>query len=248
MNRIDVSSGFTESPLRLATGLLVYEPANGMGKPFATVHSVGTDDAGAPFLLAGTPVTREALIALNEKLVPDSAIDYLPSHALAVGAGWMVWWREAGARTLFFDTDRADPIGKRAISTHLPALVFAVKGGDLYVFALTKSERPEPDTPLSMPPFYNTWSDARLCQGSAHRPDRSGLQAIPQWESLFFDSAFTHPNDRNGKRLTRHRKGVGGLWKEIVDGKFKTFPTKHLVPADRTLGDLVLALKKQRRV
>lgn len=244
MNRIEASSGFVESPMQLAAGLLIYESRNGtVDKPFATVHSVATDDSGAPYLLAGTPVTRETLMALNEKLVPESAIDYLPSQALAVGAGWMVWWREAGPRTLFFDTGKDDPIGKRALNTHLPALVFAVKGVELYVFALTKSERPTPETPLSKAPFYNLWVEGRLCQGSARRPDRSGLDAIPQWESMFDFSAFTHPND-GSKRLTKHRKGVGGLWKEIAEGKFETFPVKHLAPADFTLGELVHSLKK----
>jgi PRTRC genetic system protein B len=244
MNPIEVRSDSAESPLRLVSGLLVYDAGHGMSRPFATVHSVDTDDNGVPFLLAGTPVTREALMALNEKLVPESAIDYLPPQALAVGAGWMVWWLEAGVRTLFFDTNNGDPIGKRTVEAHLPALVFAVKGAELYVFTLEKSERPTPETPLSMAPFYNLWANGRLCQGSAQRPDRTGLATMAQWESqVFFGSAFTHPND-GSKRLARHRKGVGGLWKDIVDGKHKIFPMKQLVPTGFTLGELVNGLKK----
>lgn len=249
MNRIEVRSGIQESPLKATTGLLIYEQNGHYGEKasFATIHDVETDNNGQPFFLSGRPITREALMALNEKLVPESTIDYLPPEALAVGSDWMVWWKPAGDSTLFFDTGKTDPIGKCALVTNLPALVFAVKGPELYVFTLAGANRPLPGDALCMAPFYNVWDDGRLCQGSGRRPERTGFDMIPHWESmLFFGSAFTHPNTGHEK-LTTHPKGVAGLWREIAAGKHKRFPVKRLAPANMTLADLVAKLKQRGR-
>jgi len=243
---IDVQSGMEESLLQATTGLVIYESRRHGGREaFATVHAIAQDSAGVPVFMEGRAITREALLSLTEKLLPDASHDYLPPEVLALGADWVVWWAESGSRTVFFDTDKSDPIGKRTIKAHLPPLVFAAKGEVLYVFALTKNERPMPGSPLCMAPFYNVWETNIVCQGSSRRPERSGPSAIGQWESGFFGSAFTHPNTGK-KKTTRHPKGVSGLWQDIAAGRWKRFPVNMLAPADFTLSDLVGMMKKGR--
>lgn len=244
-NFIEVMSGMEESLLKATTGLLIYEGDRGNRTAFATVHPIELDEHGHPFFLAGRPVTRETLMSLTEKLMPEVGYDYLPPEILAIGADWMVWWAEAGFRTLFFDTAEGDPIGRHTLKAHVPALVFAAKGGELYLFALGKSERPMPGNRLYMAPFYNVWGNGKLCQGNTRRPERNGPEAIGQWESVFFDSTFTHPN-QGQEKLSRHPGGIAGLWRDIVERKWKRFPTKYLTPANITLSDLVEMLKKGR--
>lgn len=243
---IDVQSAMEESLLQATTGLVIYESRrHGARDAFATVHPIAQDSAGVPVFLEGHPITREALLTLTDKLLPDASHDYLPPEVLALGTDWVVWWAEAGARTVFFNTDKSDPIGKRTIKAHLPPLVFAAKGEELYIFALAKNERPMPGNSLCMAPFYNVWDTSRVCQGSSRRPDRSGPSAIGQWESSFFDSTFSHPN-ADTKKMTRHPKGLPGLWLDIAMGRWKRFPVNLLSPAGFTLGDLVLMMKKGR--
>lgn len=243
---IEVRSGMEESLLQATTGILIYEgQGHGTMDAFATVHSVALDKQGQPFFLAGRPITRETLLTLSEKLMPDASYDFLPPEILAVGSNWMVWWAEARTRTLFFDTQGDDPIGKCSVKAPLPALVFAVKDDQFFVFALSRNERPIPGSSLFMAPLYNLWTSGKLCQGSARRPDRSGLTAIRQWEDMLFVSAFTHPN-QDADKLTCHPKGLTGLWQDIVAGKWKRFPVKLLASANITLADLVVMLKKER--
>jgi hypothetical protein len=51
--------------------------------------------------------------------------------------------------------------------------------------------------------------------------------SIPQWESAFFQSEFTHPGD--GVRLTRRNGGVVRLWQSLAGER--RFPNRTLITA-----------------
>jgi PRTRC genetic system protein B len=75
--------------------------------------------------------------------------------------------------------------------------------------------------------------DGLVCLGDTRVPDSGGVSSLNQWETAFFESAFTHQNAQ--KRLTTHPEGFVGLWRELA-GK-KSCPSRYLAPADQTLGD-----------
>jgi hypothetical protein len=62
--------------------------------------------------------------------------------------------------------------------------------------------------------------------------DSGGVATLKQWETAFFESAFTHQNAQH--RLTTHAAGFVGLWRELA-GK-KSFPSRYLASAKETLG------------
>lgn len=240
-SRVSFVSGRQESVLRASKGIVLYESRN--GEAFATVHGIRLDDGGRPVFMSGQAMTRETLIELTAKLMPDTGVDFLPPEVLAIGNGWMIWWCPSRERSLFFRTTCDDGIGKRTIRFTVPPLVFAAHGDVLRVYALKENARPRPETPLWMPPFYNVWDEGRLCRGNAPLPSKIGLEAMPQFESMFFDSVFTHPN-LVSRKLTRHREGLTGLWRDIVSGRWKRFPLGMLAPSGRTLDDLVKSVKR----
>lgn len=239
---LQFASAMQENTLKASKGIVLYE-ARGGNQAFATLHSIRVDDEGRPSFLPGQAMTREMLFALASKLMPDASYDYLPPEILSLGHGWMVWWCQGGPRNLFFRTDAGDPIGERTLQVDLPPLVFAAKNESLSVFSLAKPERPMPDTPLFMAPFYNVWTEGNLCRGNARLPDRSGPEAIGDWENMFFNSSFTHPNS-GSEKLSRHPKGLKGLWHDLSKQRWKNFPIKMLAPAKMTLSDLVQSMKR----
>jgi PRTRC genetic system protein B len=81
-------------------------------------------------------------------------------------------------------------------------------------------------------PYWNVSDNGLVCLGDTRTPDGGGVSSLQQWETSFFESAFTHQNSH--ARLTTHPKGFVGLWRELA-GK-TSFPERYLASADQTLG------------
>lgn len=242
-NSVLITSGISDSMFVAKRGLIIYEDgAYGDNQAFVTMHDIRIGANNQPCFSAGRAVSREMLLRLAEDIAPAVSYDYLPPEVLAVGAGWVVWWSTAGVRNMYFDTSRGDPIGKQTIKRHLPALVFAVKDQRLFVFALKKSERPMPESALYFAPFYNLWGSGEVCQGSSRKPVNNGPQSIGEWEKIFFESAFSHPN-HDSQNLVRHPKGLAGFWEDMVNMRWKRFPNNCLSDSRITLGKLVVFIK-----
>jgi Prokaryotic E2 family D len=62
-----------------------------------------------------------------------------------------------------------------------------------------------------------------------------GVASLKQWETAFFESAFTHQNAQ--LRLTTHPAGFVGVWRELIG--MKAFPSRYLAWAKQTLGDFL---------
>lgn len=77
----------------------------------------------------------------------------------------------------------------------------------------------------------------KICIGSAHVPKQIDVVSIAGWEEAFFSSAFTHPN-HGGKRVD-YRDGVFAFWRDMLDGRFPSYPKYALIPMKKTLGNLI---------
>jgi PRTRC genetic system protein B len=136
LNNFGLSTG--ETNIALSQAILVYtdEPKahSGTGRAalYATVHPVqnfGTEANPNFQIAAGSPLTREALLAMFESLAKKHSLntDIIPENVLSISADHMVWWMPAGERNVFFNNKE---LGKRAEKVPHPALMFAVvKGG-----------------------------------------------------------------------------------------------------------------------
>lgn len=211
---------------------------------YATVHDVknfGTEARPDFKVAAGVPVTQEALVGMFKALVHKHTlnVDFLPEHVLSISADHIVWWRPAGERNVFFNNKELGKLGK---SVPHPALVFVVVQRHWFVYALATNERPKLDTVLCHAPYFNVYDSGGICTGSAAVPKGISANSTSAWEAAFFDSEFTHIN--GSKKKASHPRGEYALWKELLDGQYKTFPVEYLV-AQTTVEQLMKGVRSQ---
>lgn len=239
-----------ETNIALSQAILVYtteEKSTSLKEPvglYATVHPVqnfGTAANPNFQIAAGRPLTREALLAMFEKLAKKHSLntDIIPENVLSISADHMVWWMPAGERNVFFNNEE---LGKRAAKVPHPALMFAVAKGQWYIFALGKNERPNEKTVLQFAPYFNVYDNCAICSGSAKVPRRISAYATGEWENAFFDSEFTHINGKEKKAT--HPRGEYAMWKELLDGVYTTFPVEFLTPTQFTLTTFMGAVRR----
>lgn len=243
----DFSMQAGDTRLTLTGALLLYSnPNDASSITYVTKHEVrdvGTAQSPNQQIQAGSAITAEALIAMFEQLTKTHSLntDILPENVVSISAEHMVWWLPEGKRRAFF---KCAELGQRWGNLPHPPLLFVVIKERWYIFALPKNERPSGATALCHAPYFNVNDDFSICTGSANIPRKATVSAIPEWEAGFFDSEFTHPNGRI--RKASHPRGEYAMWKELLDGGlYESFPMQYLVPAEKTLNDVMVEVRKK---
>lgn len=231
------------SAYRLLSAILIYANRDhARANMYATLHQIEHRAKGGPVLGAGIPATKEGCAEFASAMAEQSAFaGFLSPELLYVAPRIVAWWRPpTKARVWFATEDIKDPkkhMGTRSAITPHPGLVFVLADDRWYVYAVKKSDRPGPETPLWRAPYFNVWQSGHICEGNLERPKRVTPATIASFERAFFDSRFTHPNDSG---QTRHKGGIYQLWRELLDGKHREFPGASLVPiAKLTLAQCV---------
>lgn len=230
------------STMQLECALLLYA---GNGASFATVHDVAVDKHGGAMMLPGIPATQESLSNLGKYLHGIGDEGFIPENVLVRDVGTLVWWCKPQSRQVWFKTQgKDDAIGACTAKAMHPGLVFAVRHGKWYVFAVKGEARPTPEIELFQAPYFNVWESGQICVGNVAAPTGTTVQMIEQWENAFFRSYFTHPNVPDAK-LSSYRGGSAALWKALLGGKHASrFPEKYLVSRKIALADLIAALNQ----
>lgn len=206
---------------------------------FATVHPVlhRYDGKGPPKLGVGTLCTTAFLQELAAGLGSNLRPEVLGPDVVCRTPQVIGWWTPAQTRPLFFyEKSSLAPISGKHFP--LPALVWRIVGGELYVRALRDNIRPSADTRLFRAPFWNTNQAGLVCQGSMRRPETITAATTAEWVDGFFAAQFTHVLDQfGGKGATQHEGGIEGLWRSLAGSRRsrKRFPLETLVPAKETL-------------
>lgn len=219
---------------KLESAILLYG-ASVVGKAggFATVHPVRTGQDGIYSIGPGTPASRQGLLAALRELATDRIKpELIPAHVLAKGADHMVWYRPAQKRTVWF---KCKQLGERTALVPHPATLWLVNPvtGACKIFALRDDARPDENTVLYQAPYYNVWETGGICTGNAGVPKGPDALVPENWEKMFFNSWFSHPNT---PKLVRHKEGTFAFWKNLLDGKHRVFPKTKLLPVRTTLG------------
>src|SRR5690606_16096841 len=109
-----------------------------------TVHDVQLND-GQMSIKPGVPASKAALLEMLYELDATlrKPLDLLHPNVIAMSNDCMVWWEEACHRRVIFN---APEVGRRAAVVPHPALLFAVKENNWYVFALPYNKRPTANT------------------------------------------------------------------------------------------------------
>jgi PRTRC genetic system protein B len=226
----------SEVSYELHSALLMYkrEAKHGSDDVFITRHDVKKGEAGVPVLGSGQTLTMEFVSDLVRAFQGKLDTQILPENVLVHSFERIVWWAPPAIRAMFYVAEKSPELqqlsGKRYPQ---PALLFELSGNGLRIRALESSVRPNADTPLFRAPYWNVSDTGLVCLGDTRTPGSGGVASLNQWETAFFESAFTHQNAQ--RRLTTHPAGFIGLWRELA-GK-KSFPSRYLASAKQTLGD-----------
>ncbi len=208
---------------------------------YATVHEISCR-GGKKRLKAGTPINRTALTRTLQRLSSRDALQIVPPDVLAIGTDYVAWWLPPARRAIWFG-EGTTLRGRHGIVVQ-PGVIFVAIRNDIYVVAVKGNERPDASTPVYMAPYFNVWSQGRVCKGNVPFPSHPSIDVIAQYTSAFFDSYSTTPNVQRG--LVRFRGGPTTLWGDLLDGKHDAFPETALVPLKNNLkGYLQTVIEEQ---
>lgn len=235
--------------MNLTRGILLYESAT---QTLATIHEVMHKENESPILLPGKCLTVELIDELLKTLSnAPVARHVLPPEVLCASGSLLCWWKAASRLPIFFNTkEKKFNQGMSGKEVLHPPLVFLAKPGRLQIFALERNERPKAETILCRAPYYNLYAglgsfeEGAMCRGNVRLPEVTIPRDILIWEKAFFDTNFTHSN-LGGQKLTKHKGGHDGLWREMVECDYysadspQTAHTPYLVTLKQTLEETV---------
>lgn len=200
---------------------------------FASSHTVSVVN-GKPMLEVGVPVDvdqiHETLRQLDGR--PQDGVEMIPDRLLAQASDCLVWYRPAAPARLWYaaqafkDSQENERLEK--VSGELfpqPALLFAARDHELYIFALPNDKRPTADTKLFRCPHWNIYDQGNLCVGSTKIPRQPRPSQIPEIEKGYFASRFTH---LHGKPCVKGN--FVDVWCDLHRRRAKTFPVDLLYP------------------
>lgn len=217
----------------LKQAVLLYQEGS---RAFATLHNVKHTPNEAPYLCAGQSVTTGFLETLAKGLGASMAAEVLPENVLARTPELIAWWSRAQTRLMFFGDGDPKTRSLNGMMYPHPALVFMIRGRELFIRALAENRRPKADTRLRNAPYWNTDTQGRVCLGSMRVPDEVSASSLRGWEEAYFVSEFTHPS--GAVRLTTHPGGFLGLWSSLI-GRKRPFPVKFLAHSKQTLQEFI---------
>ena len=228
-----------DDKLELRSAILIYA---GSQQTYATLHDIDRGRGGAR-IGAGRPATIDACGEFIRALADKSAFSgFLEPRMLYIGPRTVAWWRPPQHTRVWFSAGDIGDKDRSAVTPH-PGLVFALSDGQWYVAAVKGSARPVASTPLYTAPYFNVWDNSHICEGNVSRPERVTPETISAFESAFFDSRFTHPNNQ---RLVDVKGGAVAFWKALLAGKYKHFPERVLRPRKTTLARWINKLEARK--
>ncbi len=234
-------SNLLDEIYRPVKALVIYESTSEKDKN-VYVESFDMDDKGRP--LNAHPLTIEEANGLAECLdnTPQVRRSFLkpkgilPPEVLHINpdkSSFVVWFTKAQKENLFFIDKLGIPCGKASI----PPMIWKADEAGLSVFALRDNKRPTIKTPLFHAPFFNIYTNGKVCMGTVDVEINSygSLEEFMQsWQEYFFNSYFSHSLDNYAPATIN----IVGLWKDLVNTR-KKFPVSVLTKNGQTLKNII---------
>lgn len=206
------------------------------------VEAYDMDQQGRP--INARPLTTEESEQLSKALKTshEKHEHFPPSKGLLPGnllymdgdkQGCAIWYTKPRQVQLFFKASLTIPSGKAWV----PALLWKAIKSDLCLYSLQSSNKPTIKTVLFHAPFFNIFSDGRVCMGTVDTDmqDVQSLQEFMQsWEQYFFNSYFSHLLDG----YNPVQGNIVQLWQNQMTTR-KRFPTDILKKHSLTLKQLL---------
>ncbi|WP_316826101.1 PRTRC system protein B [Pedobacter miscanthi] len=147
--------------------------------------------------------------------------------------GFVIWYTPVKKRHLIFKSGLTIPDGMAS----MPPLLWKATVSSLEIWALKESKRPEISTNLYYAPFFNIYTDGRVCMGNVDidiDTDCDLETFISAWENYFFGSAFSHLLTE----VSPVKVNIVPLWQKLISSG-DDFPKNILKKHPKTIKDLL---------
>lgn len=217
---------------------------NGYREAFiASLHDFMEDGHGEMMVGAGKLLLKEDVEAILRQILAldRKSVSLLPPNVVSVSATHIAWTIPAQIRPMLFNI-AGMPF--KSLSVPWPRLlVVANNQGKLAVAALKGRGRLSAKTKVFNAPLMNIGRHGDVCTGSAQLPADVKADDIKQWESVLFDTAFSHVNNQATLKLDK-KDGVDTkthfkFWASLARRKEGAFPSTHLVPMGISLEEFI---------
>ena len=217
---------------------------NGYREAFiASLHDFMPDSNGEMVVGAGKLLLKEDVEAiLRQMLALDrKSVSLLPSNVVSVSSTHIAWTVPAQVRPMLFNITG---MPFKSLSVPWPRLLIVANNqGKLAVAALKGRGRLSAKTKIFNAPLLNIGRNGDVCTGSAQLPADVKADDIKQWESVLFDTAFSHVNNLATLKLDK-KDGVDTkthykFWASLARRKEVAFPSTHLVPMAISLEEFI---------
>lgn len=233
MNKITENLTACVKP-ELAVIVYRYKPIEGESSYYLERRDI--DDSGK--MGAGVPLTEDCISGIAKSFSSTDRLivhGEIPANMLYAdcrpGREKYVWYRKSEKRYIYFIDNLGIPSG----SIFIPGLVYKVENRALYVFSYV-SKRLTSKTQLYRAPFFNVYTDGKICLGSARvkKSQECTYSGIMEyWEDIFWKSEFSHLLGTNPVR-----SNLSSLYKILVNTD-KEFPVKELLKEKIKVGGLL---------
>lgn len=178
---------------------------------------------------------KDEFMAILRDEAESRSEQFLDGRILVLSHRVMAWYAPPVKRKMHF-SDRTGG-NHQAVEVIWPGLVFKVRsGGEFSIAAFAGNRRPTPSTRLYHAPLQNIWAGTGVCIGTATIPKSDEIKpsSIPAWESVIYDTNFSHINhDRVLAGGADNRKLVK-FWKDKAKSG-KGVQAKEMTPLEITL-------------
>ncbi len=202
----------------------------------ASMHDFVTNEQGESVIGAGRLMSKEDVESVLRSMLEmgKRKVSLLPPNVVSISETHLAWTVPAQVRPMLFNITG---MPMKNIDVPWPRLfMVANRNGKLAVAALKTKGRVGAKTKLYQAPLMNVYANGNVCTGSATLPDECGIDQIKVWESVMFDSAFSHVNNQSTLSLVGEKdKSVDNkahyrFWLSLSRKKVAKFPAEHLNP------------------
>jgi len=198
-----------------------------------------TDENKEPVIGAGRLLIKEDIESLFRSLLKmrNNKVELLPNNVVSISEGYIAWTVPDKVRPMLFNIGSA---GIKKLNVPWPRLlIVANRQGKVAVSALKGRGRPSAKTRLYHAPLMNVGANGDVCTGTASVPKECGIADMTAWESVIFDTAFSHVNNNSTLTLEGKKEVDTAVhyrfWLSLSKKKEEVFPNPRLVPMRMTL-------------
>ncbi|MEQ1531584.1 MAG: PRTRC system protein B [Methylococcales bacterium] len=215
----------------------------------ASLHNFIVDENNDSVIGAGQLLSKMDIEDLLRSMLRlgEHRARVLPNNILSISDVHIAWVVPAQVRPMIFNITGM-PL--KTINVPWPRLlIMATINGSLAVAALKGTRKPTEKTTLFNAPLMNVNNIGSVCTGTAEIPRFCNPDSLLAWESVLFDTAFSHVNNTNTlnfdiEKSKESNTGVSSkdhfkYWLALSRKKANIFPNDQLVPMRMNIGDFL---------